>query len=202
MGVSPRHRRHHYALAAMVALAGFMGGAGAGDAQVASVPVSLQVQLLSRVVQYERSFSARAAAGAVVLVVSKPGNAVSSRTAGQIADALRRLGRLGPVAIEVEELAFSTPAALGERVRTRSAALVYLSTGLTDSVAGIAGSLSGNTVLSVSAADADAAQGAVLTFELVEASPRLVVNLDQARRQRVTFSAGLLRLARVIQGSS
>lgn len=183
----------------MVGFAVFADGIGTGRAQRAAVPVSLQVQLLSRVVQYERSFVARASDGALVLVLTKQGNAVSSRTAGQIADSLRRVGRLGTVPIQVEEVVFSTPAALGERVRARGAAIVYLSTGLTDQVASIADALAGNAVLSVSATDADAGRGAVLAFELVEASPRIVVNLNRARRQQVTFSAGLLRLARVIE---
>lgn len=199
MGSRPRHHTLLAALVAALGVTAFAGGIGTGRAQSAAVPVSLQVQLLSRVVQYERSFVARASDGAVVLVVTRPSNAVSTRTGGQIAGSLRRVGRLGTVPIEVEEVPFSTPGALGERVRARHAAIVYLSTGLTDSVASIANALAGNAVLSVSATDADAGRGAVLAFELVEASPRIVVNLDQARRQQVTFSAGLLRLARVIE---
>lgn len=202
----PSHRHSHSqpalvaaaALGLLVSVVGVLGGAARGRAQLASVPVSLQVQLLSRVVQYDRSFGTRASAGAVVLVVAKPGDALSSRTAGQIADSLRRLGTLGSAPINVIEVPFSTPAALADHVRGSGAAVVYLSTGLTSQVTNIAEALSGNAVLSVSASDADAVRGAVLAFELVEASPRLVVNLDQARRQQIVFSAGLLRLARVI----
>lgn len=162
------------------------------------MPVHLQVQLLTRVVQYDRSFGSRAGASALILVVNKPGNAASARTAGQIADALRRLPNLGGVPVTVEQVAYGGAGALAARVAERGACIVYLSTGLSSDVPAIAGALSGRAVLSVSASDSDATEGAVLAFELVEARPRLVVNLARARQQRISFSSQLLRLARVI----
>ena len=179
-------------------LATAMGSVRAARAQQVSVPVSLQIQLLSRVVAYDRSFASRAGGAAVILVFARAGNAGSTRTAAQIGDALRRLPNLGGLPIAVEIVAFSGAAALAQQVATQHACIVYLSTGLSNDVAAIAGALDGRSVMTVSASEQDAGAGAVLAFELDEARPRLVVNLAHARRQLVAFSSNLLRLARVV----
>lgn len=181
-------------VAAAVAL--FASVASADDV---TVPVSLQLQLLARVATYDRSFAAQATAPAVVLVVVRRGNAESSRSAAQIEAGLRRTATLAGRPVTVERHDFASAAALRSAVQSRSAAIVYLTPGFAGDASAIGQSLDGLTVLSVSAVGADADNGIVLSFELVEARPKLVVNLRQARRQGVQFSSQFLRLARVIQ---
>jgi hypothetical protein len=76
---------------------------------------------------------------------------------------------------------------------------VYVTPGLADDVDAIAEGLTGVDVLTVSAVALHVAKGIVLGFELVSGKVKLDVNLAQARRQSVAFSAELLQFARVVE---
>jgi hypothetical protein len=164
-----------------------------------TVPIALQIDLLGRVASYERNFASRPGSAAVVLVVTRRGNAESARAAGQIEAALRRASTMGGRPVQAIAHPFTSAASLRAAVDGSAAAIVYLTPGLGGDIAGIAQALDGAAVLSVSAVANDADHGIVLGFELVEARPKLVVNLRHARRQSVEFSSRFLRLARVIQ---
>lgn len=164
-----------------------------------SVPISLQVELLGRVAAYEQRFASQPSAEAVVLIVVRRGHPESVRAAGQIEAGIRRSATLGGRRVRTVQHSYSNPATLRAGVDSNEAAIAYLTPGLGDQAAGIARSLEGAPVLTVSAVGSDAERGIVLSFELVAARPTLVVNLRQARRQGVAFSSQLLRLARVIQ---
>lgn len=164
-----------------------------------TVPIAMQVELLGRVAAYDRHFASQTGTAAVVLVVTIRGNAESARAAGQVEAALRRSPTIGGRATTVVTHAFSSAAALRAAVESTHAAIVYITPGLGPQTTAIAEALAGAPVMSVSAVGADADHGIVLSFELVAARPKLVVNLRQARRQHVEFSSQFLRLARVIQ---
>lgn len=173
--------------------------AGPVHADDVSVPISLQVDLLGRVAAYEQRFASQPNAEAVVLIVVRRGHTESARAAGQIEASVRRSATLGGRRVRTVQHSFSNGASLRAAVDSSEAAIAYLTPGLGDQAAGIAGALVGAPVLTVSAVGEDAERGIVLSFELVAARPTLVVNLRQARRQGVVFSSQLLRLARVIQ---
>lgn len=189
--------------AALLALGGALvvtwSGTGSVHADDVSVPISLQVELLGRVAAYEQRFASQPNAEAVVLIVVRRGHAESVRAAGQIEAGIRRAATLGGRRVRTVQHSYSNAATLRAGVDSNEAAIAYLTPGLGDQVAGIARSLEGAPVLTVSAVGADAERGIVLSFELVAARPTLVVNLRQARRQGVAFSSQFLRLARVIQ---
>jgi hypothetical protein len=168
-------------------------------AQSVEVPVRLQVELLSKVAAYDRNFAARAGARVQVIVIVKRGDPESERVGEQISAELSAVDQLGGRPHAHERLHFASAKQLAELCRTRGAAVVYLSTGLTEQIASVAAALEGISVLSVSATAAYVAKRAVLGFDVQAGKPKLVVHLDQARRQKVAFKPELLRLARVIQ---
>lgn len=168
------------------------------DGDEVTVPLGLQVDLLGRAAAYDRTFAAADGAEARILVVQRSGSAVSARAAAQLDAAMGRMARIGTRPARSSVVTFTGAAALRAQVERERAAIVYLTPGLGEDVARIAAALEGVPVLTVSAVSTDADRGAVLSFELIAARPKLVVNLRQARRQRVEFMPQLLRLARVI----
>lgn len=191
MGGAPR------ALALACAVASLLGTPGAVADEVV-VPIRLQLELLERVVRYERGF-ASASTPVRVLVVGRNGSAASARMTAQLLAGLRQSRRLGGRPMDVAQVAYTNAAALRSEVRRVDADVLYLGARLDDEVPLIAEALSGTTLISVSAVAADADRGLVLGFELVSSRPRIVVNLKAARASRLRFNAQFLRLTRIVQ---
>jgi hypothetical protein len=168
-------------------------------AQSVEVPVRLQIELLSKVAAYDRNFAERARGRVQVFVIVKRGDPESERVGEQISAELKANEQLGGLPHVHERVDFASAKSLAEVCRTRGAAIVYLSTGLSEQIPAIATALDGISVLSVSASAADVRKRAVLGFDVEAGKPKLVVHLDQARRQKIAFKPELLRLARVIQ---
>jgi len=162
------------------------------------VPVALQVDLLGRVVRFERSFASHGAEPALVVVVAKSGVASAARASAQVTAALAQVGKLGGRPSQALPQTFSSPAAL--RSAARDAAVVYLMPGFSQAeLKGIASAFADSSVLTVGTSNGDVESGIVLGFELEGSKPRIVLNLPQARAQHLDFNAQLLRLARVVQ---
>jgi hypothetical protein len=170
-----------------------------GASQSVDVPVRLQAELLAKVAAYDRGFPARARGKALTLVLVKPGDAESERVGEQILSELRVLPLVGGLPHAEEIVRFSSAQALVELCKARSPAVVYLSLRLGEHVGPLAAALSGTSVLTVAVTAPYVPSGAVLGFDAESGKPRLVVNLAQARRQKVAFKPELLLLARVIQ---
>lgn len=160
-----------------------------------TVPVALQVQLLAKVISYDRNFAARSRDGVRVLIVASPRSAESRRSAEMLRAALSDLPSLGGRPHEDQVIAYEGAAALARS--TEHAAVVYLTPGLGDEIEAIAASLDGHDILSVSAVGAHVPRGVVLGFDLSAGSPKLLAHLVQARKQHVAFDPLVLKLMRV-----
>jgi hypothetical protein len=170
-----------------------------GASQPVEVPARLQAELLAKVAAYDRAFPARARGRALTLVVVKPGDAESERVGEQILGELRVLPLLGGLPHDEEIVRFDTAPSLAALCNARSPTVIYLSARLGEHVGAIAAALNGTSVLTVAVAAPYVWAGAVLGFDSESGKPRLVVNLAQARRQKVAFRPELLKLARVLQ---
>ena len=170
-----------------------------GATQALEVPVRLQAELLSKVAAYDRSFVGRARGRALVFIVVKSNDAESARVGEQILSELRVLQQLGGLPHSEEIVRYTSPQALAQLCKTRLPAIVYLSTSLSDQVEPIADALDGLSILSVAVSASYVPKRAVLGFDNESGKPKLVVHLEQARRQQVAFRSALLQLARVIQ---
>jgi hypothetical protein len=180
-----------------VALLGLARGASAGELVV---PVAIQVEMLGKLVGFDRGFKDRAGPQARVLVLEAPGRGESKRAAQQLKAALEKRETFGGLP-QVSELAtYLGPKELAAACGERHVALVYLAPGFTDDeVRAMAKALAGVNVLTAAAAASDVAAGAVVGFDLVEGKPKILVNLPQAQKQGVSFASSLLSLARVLQ---
>jgi hypothetical protein len=163
------------------------------------VPVALQVELLDRLLWYERSLQKSPADPLSVWVVMRDGDKESARTAAQLEAQFSRLKSLGGRRFAQQTIVFATAEQLQQTVRTQTPYLLYFAQGFEDVVGAVAKALQGTRALTVSAVGGDVGRGAVLSFELASSKPRIVLDLRRARAQQMDFSAQLLRIARVIQ---
>lgn len=168
-------------------------------AEQVQIPARLQAALVAKVAAYDTRFAARANGQALVLIVVAAGKAESERFGEEIRAELSVQPKIGGVSHSEEIVRFTTAADLARLVRERRAALLYVAPALSEDVPQIASALVGVDVLSVAALAGDVEQRIVLGFARESGRPRLLVNLEQARRQNVAFNPDLLRLVRVIQ---
>ena len=165
----------------------------------ASVPVALQAKLMAKVAGYDRNLPARAGGRVRVGILTVPGNAGSERAAAQLKRALGAIDKIGGLAHEEVSLSYSGAPQLAKSCKRDKIAILYVTPGLSDHIGKVRAALSGVSILSVAAEAGYVEDGIVLGFELVSGKPKLVVNLPQAKRQKVNFSAGVLKLMKVIK---
>lgn len=184
-------------LLALIVAAVFVLFARAATSQAVSVPAAIQAELLAKLEAYDRGFPRRAGAVARVLLLTKEGSAKSKFSAEQMHSALSRLERIGGLPHEETIIRYEGAEALARRCRAEHVAIVYVTPDFASDVPALRAALSDVSVLSVSAVPADVSEGIVLGFELESGRPKIVINLEQARKQRVDFPAELLRMMKV-----
>jgi hypothetical protein len=169
--------------------------AGADDS---AVPVELQVELLARIVRYERSYMAQSASARLLAVV-RTNDVDSTRTGSEFIAHVRRQQRVGGRTVTASVHEFTNVRALRDAVARDQVSIVYFAPGLASEMPAIASAFAGRNVITVAATGRDVDRGAVVGFELVSSRPRIAVNLPRARAQRLRFNAQFLRIARVVE---
>jgi hypothetical protein len=164
-----------------------------------TVPISLQAELLAKVVEYDRGFPGRAGSQARILLIVKKDDPDSVHVAAQLAAALGRLGPIAGLPHDQTIVPFSGAAELAADCRARRAAIVIFGPGFRDDLDALRKALTGVDVLSVSSLPGYVPKGIVLGFDVVSGRPKLLVNLTQARLQRVDLASAALKLMRVYE---
>jgi hypothetical protein len=164
-----------------------------------TVPIELQVDLMQRVLRFERGLPGRAGAQLNLAVVSRPGNAASEKTAAQLLKALEKVTELAGKPLKVIALPYAGAGALKQAVASQGIQLVYLAPGFESELAAIAGAFEGVTTITLSTDGDQVDAGVVVGFELVSARPHIALNLGQAKKQGLDFNSDLFRLARVVK---
>jgi hypothetical protein len=170
----------------------------AGSAAADEMPVSLQVQLLSKMPTYVKTLSVPDGAAVKVLVLY-PGTGEPSRSAVAVVNAVQQLGKFGAVKAEAKAVAFGDAKAFAKTLADEKPQIVYLAPEMSQrDVADIVATDLGVT-LTVSGQTDHIRQGVVLGFSLVEAKPKVLVNLKHANAQGIAFTNGLMQYAVVVE---
>jgi hypothetical protein len=195
-GSSAGRRLHAVATLALAAAVALFCRASRADT---SVPLSLQVILLSRLETFDRNFRGRAAPVANILVLHRTGDSDSTFEATTLVKALSGLHDIGGLPAKISEAEFSDAESLARRCRADRIAVVYLTVGLEAETPRIASALVNVDVTTVGTSAKLAEAGAVVGFALEETRPKVVLNMKQAAAQHVQFKAEVLELARLVQ---
>ncbi|MET0387555.1 MAG: YfiR family protein [Polyangiales bacterium] len=167
-------------------------------AQSNAVPIALQVELLARLLWYERTLQKTTDKSLGLLIVQWPQDPESARTVDQLTAQLARTQDLGGKSFEPTVVRYESAAQLARLAEQQRPYLIYFSRGLGRDAVELAQVLRGRALLTVSAESNDVAQGIVLGFELASSKPRILLHLAQARAQQLDFSAQFLRVVRVL----
>ncbi len=185
---------------------GWIAGAGLVPASIPrlvradepDVPVGTQMDLVAKVVKYDRNADARMGGTCRALVLRRDGDGGSRRVAAQVSTALAELGEIAGAEVQVTEHAYEDAAKLAELCAARSIGLMFVTPGFSDEVVAISRALVDMDLITIAMLPRDVPPGIVLGFALESSRPSILVNLTQARRQNVDFSARLLALAKVV----
>jgi hypothetical protein len=167
-------------------------------AEDVSVPLPMQVKLLSTVADYDKAFAERANGKAkIILLTSK--NPDSAKAASQIQAALGRVPSIAGMPHEETVVRFQSGAALAAQCKSNGISIVFLMPGFQSELGDIKASLTGLNILSVASIGSYVQQGIVLGFDVISGKPKLLVNLPQARNQKVNFKAELLKMVKLVE---
>ena len=186
-------------LTALVVIALVLVYAGSVGAEDVAVPLGLQAELVAKVASYDKNFAARSGERAQVFLLVKSGNADSSRAAAHLQSALGGVAHVGGLPHDEHVVTYGGGAALAALVKSRRAAIVYVTPGFTDDLGDIRAALDGLDVLSVAAVAEYVPKGIVLGFDLVSGKPKLLCHLTQAKKQNVAFKSDVLKIMRVYE---
>jgi hypothetical protein len=168
-------------------------------AEEAALPIAIQVELLVKVASYDRNFQQRAGDRAHIFIITKPGNGDSTRVAAQVEAGLARASEIGGLPHDEVVTPYRGAAELANLCREKRAAIVFFGPGFRDDIAAIREALDGVDVLTASAIPEYVEAGIVLGFDVASGRPELLVNLPQAKRQKVALRSDVLRLMKVFQ---
>ncbi len=188
-------RRALLALAGATAALAWDGEALAVDPEV---PVRLQIDLLNRVIPYDRNFATRVRGELQIGVLTDISDTEAHRVANQVLNELRGRPMLGNFPQRPSQIAASNVAAIVDECRRRKLGVLYVTPISRLSISALAVALQGLGVMTVAAIPEHVRQGAVLGFAVRSGKPRLLVNLTQAKQQQVSFRADFLRMAEVV----
>ena len=161
------------------------------------VPAELQAELLAKLVSYDRNFHARAGNQVRLLLLVKPSDARSNTAAAAMKSALSHIDQIGGLPHQESLVTYEGAASLAKRCRAERVAVVYVTPGFEAELDALSNTLAGVDVLSVSAVPEYVPKGVVIGFELVSSKPKILLNLEQAKRQNVNFRSDVLKLMRV-----
>ncbi len=176
-----------------------LGMPNIGNAELVSVPLDRQAELLARVAAYDRNMLPRAGGRVHVLIVAHQMDPESIGLAKRMEAALQSIPDIAGLDHDERVVSFSSPADLARQCRSQHVAIVYLGSGFANDVPAIRDALDGVSVLTVAAVPDYVELGIVLGFDVLSGRPKLLVHLGQARRQHVDLRADLLKMAKVFE---
>ncbi|HEX9109803.1 MAG TPA: YfiR family protein [Longimicrobiales bacterium] len=166
----------------------------------AQLPAQAEVQILMRVLAYDRALDRNGGGDVVVAVLFDAGNAASSRARGDLVRELHSpnlqtiLGR-GVKVMEVNVAA----GGLGDALRAAHASAAYLTPGLEGRLSGVLAATESARVTTVGGSESYARRGVAVGVSAESGRPQLFVNLASARAAGADLPSSLLRLTTVIQ---
>lgn len=187
-------RRALFASGICLVVAGFSSIAAA---ESPTAPASVQAQIITRILPFERSFAAKSGSSVVIVIVERSKDADSASASIQLAKALDDIGSVGGRALRVQTVPYASATSLVAESKKRGALVVYVTPGLAGEVPAIASAFVESGVLTVAAVESYVSRGAVLGIEVADGKPRMSINLSQAKKQKLDFPSAVLKLARI-----
>ncbi|MBL8955743.1 MAG: DUF4154 domain-containing protein [Myxococcaceae bacterium] len=159
------------------------------------LPLALQVQLLQKTSAYITSLQP-GEGGKVKVLVVYPGEK-PSRASETVANTINQAGQLGRHPAEAKTAPLAN---LKATLAAEKPQMLWVSPEADDKgVTAVMEAVGSSNIVTVSAVAAHVRQGVILGFDVLEAKPRILVHLKQARAQSVVFLSGLLTHSVIVE---
>ena len=168
-------------------------------ADEASVPLQLQVELTTKVIEYMQEPPLSSTDRVRIGIVVKPGRPESERAGAELKVAFDRMPATSGHTHEQAILDWSGAKSLVEEARRLKLTVLYFTAGLDAEVAAAARALEGQGLVTITAVDSYVHSGAILGFELISGHPKMMFNLAQAKKQGVALRAAVMKLMRIVE---
>jgi len=166
----------------------------------AQLPAQAEVQILMRVLAYDRALGRNGGGDVIIAVLFDGGSAASSRARGDLVRELHSpnlqsiLGR----GVKVLELNLAA-GGLADALRSEHVSAVYLTPGLDAYLNGVLAAAESAHVTTLGGSESYARRGVAVGVSAESGRPQLFVNLASARADGADLPSSLLRLTTVIQ---
>ncbi len=185
-----------------IALAGslLLGVLALPSAARAQRPAQAEVQILMRVLAYDRALGRNGGSDVVVAVLYDAGSPASSRARGDLVRELHspNLQTLLGRGVKVLELNVAA-GGLTDALRAEHVAAAYLTPGLDNRLNGVLASAESAHVTTLGGSESYARHGVAVGVSAESGRPQLYVNLPSARAAGADLPSTLLRMTTVIQ---
>lgn len=170
---------------------------GHAMAEESSAPATVQAQIMSRLLPFDRTFEAKVKGDVSIVLLEKPNNSDSSSAVKQMVKALSGVGKIGGHGVTLTVVQYASASAAVAACKAKGAHAVYVSPGLGSEAGALAAALAGSGIVSFSAVDSYVPSGITVGVSIVSGKPQMSINLSKARAQRIDFPATVLKLAKV-----
>lgn len=163
------------------------------------LPVNLQIQLLSKMSTYIPNMQPQGGSGAIKILVVHPGDA-PTRGAQSLLAALKQVGKFGAFDTEAKLVPYVDPTILKTTAAAEKPQIIYLAAELdAQAVSQIVSASQGLKVVTLASAADHPKLGVMIGFSIVEARPRVLVNLKHARKENVEFKNQFLTKTVIVE---
>lgn len=190
-------------LAVISVIAALFGTASAKPADAEIESAARQMLIAVRVLSYDRSLADRARDPMVTiaLVSSATTEGRAERARFIAAFALMPKLKVGGKPVRVVGVDAAARTTLESSLATRSPSLVIVVDNLGDQLPAVIQIARARSILSISVREGDVARGIAVGVVPGAEHSDIVINVEEARSEGVRFGAGLLQLARLVDGS-
>jgi hypothetical protein len=179
-----------------LAFLGLAAAVPAARAQEVPVPVRVQVPLFLRIMTFDRNLPARSSGDLRIAVLYQSRNRTSQVIADEVSRAIGSTPGAEAVGIDLDKVSDLRTALVESRAR-----VLYVSPLRGIDIGSIVRVSRETGVTTITGVPRYVDEGIAIGLDLKADRPEIVVNLEAARAEGADFTAQLLKLARVVQGS-
>ncbi len=188
-------RSHLLAFAFLVCAA----AAASSYAESAPVPINLQVPILFKILSLDKNLTRRAGEQITVGVLYDSRDKQSARERSEFKDAIGEGKKLAGKDLTVREYDMASSGNLADFASKNSISIIYATTGTEKAADEIIKVARDQKITTSTSNLALVEKGLSVSFEVDDNKPRIVINHEASKEEGCSFSAQVLKVARIVK---
>jgi hypothetical protein len=167
-------------------------------AQQMEVPVATQIALFVKVIAFDRQLQARASGAVTVAIAYQSGHRASNTAREEAEHALVTCEKIGTARVRVVAIDLDSET-LSDVLRRERVLILYVAPLQGTDVSEVAAAAQAARVTTLTGVSQYVLRGLAVGVRLQDEKPKLLINIDSAKREGADFSSELLKLAQVVR---